>query len=66
MSMASLFVAPDGDLFISFIDDREELAARIAGAPEPGPHDHDAVPPAVHLRMGRPACATRGSRWPSG
>ncbi|MGH9039659.1 MAG: sialidase family protein [Acidimicrobiia bacterium] len=63
MSMASLFVAPDGDLFISFIDDREELAAKIAGAaPEPSAHDsggtpnpgdHDAVRPAVHLRMVR-------------
>ncbi|MGH8975501.1 MAG: sialidase family protein [Acidimicrobiia bacterium] len=53
MSMASLFVAPDGDLFISFIDDREELAAKIAGVPEPSAHDHDAVPPAVHLRMVR-------------
>jgi hypothetical protein len=53
MSMASLFVAPDGDLFISFIDDREELAAKMAGVPEPSAHDHDAVRPAVHLRMVR-------------
>ena len=82
MSMASLFVAPDGDLFISFIDDREELAAKMAGVPEPGPHDHDAVPPAVHLRMVRsgdggrtwgrsvlvakPMCACCGTRMAQG
>jgi hypothetical protein len=82
MSMASLFVAPDSDLFISFIDDREELAARIAGMPEPDAHDHDAVPPAVHLRMARsgdggrtwgasvlvakPMCACCGTRMAQG
>ncbi len=82
MSMASLFVAPDGDLFISFIDDREELAAKIAGAPEPSPHDHDAVPPAVQMRMVRsgdggrtwgqsvlvakPMCACCGTRMAQG
>jgi hypothetical protein len=82
MSMASLFIAPDGDLFISFIDDREELAAKIAGVPEPDAHDHDAVRPAVHLRMVRsgdggrtwgqsvlvakPMCACCGTRMAQG
>jgi len=82
MSMASLFVAPDGDLFISFIDDREELAAKIAGLPEPDAHDHDAVLPAVHLRtvrsgdggrtwgrsvlVAKPMCACCGTRMAQG
>ncbi|MGH9001068.1 MAG: hypothetical protein ACRDY7_16940 [Acidimicrobiia bacterium] len=42
MEMATLFVAPDGDLYISFLDEREAITAAIEGRPEPDEHDHDA------------------------
>lgn len=61
MEMATLFVAPDGDLNVTFLDEREAIAAEMAGAPEPDPHDHDAVTPATQMRMVR--SSDGGKTW---
>lgn len=53
MEMATLFVAPDGDLNVTFLDEREAIAAEIEGKPKPDPHDHDAVLPATQMRLVR-------------
>ncbi len=53
MEMATLFAAPDGDLYVTFLDEREAIAAEMAGTPKPGPHDHDAVTPATQMRIVR-------------
>ena len=55
MEMATLFVAPDGDLYISFLDEREEHRGQDRrGKPEARPaHGHDAEPPANQMRMVR-------------
>lgn len=61
MEMATLFVAPDGDLYVTFLDEREAIGAEIEGKPKPDPHDHDAVRPATQMRLVR--SADGGKTW---
>ncbi|MGH9042912.1 MAG: sialidase family protein [Acidimicrobiia bacterium] len=61
MEMATLFAAPDGDLYVTFLDEREAITADIEGRPKPDPHDHDAVLPATQMRLVR--SADGGKTW---
>ncbi|MGH9022329.1 MAG: sialidase family protein, partial [Acidimicrobiia bacterium] len=55
MGMHNLFVAPDDDVYVTWLDDREQIAAAIAAKGKPASkegHGADEEPP-VHLRMAR-------------
>lgn len=74
VGMLNLFAAPNGDLYASFLDYREDLAYRMANGKEPS---KDQEPP-THLRVARstdggrtfgqstsrnPPAAAAGPRW---
>ena len=63
--MTTLFVAPDGDLYISFLDGRESIAEAMKGEPDHSAEGHDEVDPASlpqnQLRVIR--SSDRGQTW---
>ncbi len=54
MSMSNLLVGRDGDVYVSWLDDRELIAHAkdTAGKPAAGGHSHEEAPP-TQLRMAR-------------
>ena len=54
MNVSNLFVARDGDVYVSWLDERERIAHELAtkGQPAPSGHNHEAAPP-TQLRMAR-------------